>query len=348
MKNKNNRIFESCAILGATGLVGRELLMIMNNDESFTFKNLLLYSSSSTTVTTLEYKSEKISVRPLDEKNIPQVDIVFSSLNESLSKQYVPHFLAKGSCVIDDSSAFRLEKDSALVLCGINDNLIKKKQRLYSQPNCVVVGIAYPLNLIIKKYPVTNVYVSTYQSISGAGKNALNDFYNNLVNYINGKALKLDVFKNDPILNAIPTIPDFSYESKQFPGFTKEEEKIILETKRILGTDFDIVPTCVRVSVEKGHSASISIEIDEKHIINAGYPEHKQVKEILSGDKFLIFSDSEVFTPKQASGKDEIYICRLKILGNTISFWATWDNLRIGAALNMWNIFKKLLAINRE
>lgn len=328
--------FKTAAILGVTGMVGQELLSIMNADTSFQFEKLFVYSSSQTSQQIVEYKGHKIPVSPFDENNIPDIDILFSSVDENLSKKIVPEFLKKGAYVIDDSSAFRLDKKCAMVVVGINDNLIRVSQKLYAQPNCVVIGIVYPLFLIMSKYRVKKVYVSTYQSITGAGKKAFREFTENLNNYINTKEIRLEVFKNDPILNAIPVIPD-SVEAgggKILKGFTYEEEKIALEVKRMLNTDIDIIATAVRVSVEVGHSASIFLEVQGRPL---------RIEALFKNSPYIEFEKNAIYTPKQARGKNKVYICRLRTYKNTICFWATWDNLRIGSALNMWNIFKKLL-----
>ncbi len=335
-----NNSFRSCAILGATGLVGQELLSIMNKDNKFTFEKLLLFSSSQTKNISIQYKGKKITVLPFDENKIPDVDVLFSSVDETLSKKFVPLFLKKGTYVIDDSSAFRLDRESALVLDGINDNLIKKSQKLYSQPNCALIGIAYPLHSLIPIYHIKKIYVSTYQSISGAGRNAMADFSVNLKNYIEGKNIKLNVFKNNPVLNAIPVIPDYDFHGKTNPDFTKEEEKIALETNKILGKQNNPLPilaTCVRVSVTVGHSACVFIEVKEQ-------PDFTKISKAFQSNKHIEFSNNMVFTPQYAAGKDKVFVCRLRLSANTICFWTTWDNLRIGSGLNMWNIFKKLLA----
>jgi aspartate-semialdehyde dehydrogenase len=328
-------MFKTCAILGATGLVGAELIKIFNQDKNFQFENLILLSYHSQ-YPPIAYKNKLIKVTTLDKNNIPKVDILFSSAPATLSKEIIPKFLEQGSYVIDDSSAFRLENSCALVICGINDYLISKSQKLYAQPNCVIVGISYPIFLLFKNYKIKKIYISTYQSISGAGKNALNDFNQNLKNYIENKNISLKFFQNDPILNAIPVIPDTNYQSNIFENFTQEEEKLILELNKVLQANLDINPACVRISTLRGHCANVFVELEEPHPLG-------EIETLFKSNPYIEFSNSDIFTPKDAAFKDKVFICRLKLKNNVLSFWAVWDNLRIGAALNMYHIFKKLL-----
>lgn len=329
-------MLDNCAIVGATGLVGQELLTIMNKDSGFKFKNLFLYSSSRGKKSIFEYKSRKISVEPFDEKNLPHFDIVFSSMDENLSRKYVPVFLDRGCYVIDDSSAFRLDKSSALVVYGINDELIRREQKLYCQPNCVVIGIVYPIFLVSKVYKINRVYVSTYQSITGAGRKALEDFTTNLKNFVEDSEICLKIFKNDPVLNAIPVIPDSNFTGEKLEGFTKEEEKLFLETNRILGKNIPIISTCVRISVMRGHSATVFIELAQE-------ASPTEIARLLENNEFIEFKNDGIYTAKDVVGKDKVYLCRLKVFKNILSFWVGWDNLRIGSAYNMWKIFTKLI-----
>ena len=268
------------------------------------------------------------------------VDIVMASAGGSTSLKFAPEIVKRGGVIIDNSSAFRMEKDVPLVIAGVNDDDLRKHKGIIANPNCStsqLMLVLKPLNEIAK---IKRLIVSTYQAVSGAGLAAINELREDTIANLEGKPFENKCFKKPISFNVIPQIDVFCDN-----GYTKEEMKVVNETKKILhlSDDTPISCTAARVPVFNGHSEAVDIEF-EKNIT----PD--EVREILSNSFGVKVIDNpenyEYPTTRDASGVDPVFVGRIRknlAFNNGISLWCVADNLRIGAALNTVRLCKKVI-----
>lgn len=328
------------AVVGATGLVGREMIKVLEN-RNFPVEDIRLLASYRSKGKKLSFCDEEIIVEELTEGCFKNIDIALFSAGAKVSKRFAPIAAKAGVVVIDNSSAFRMDKEVPLVVPEVNPEDIGKHTGIIANPNCSTIQLVVVLNAIHKKVKIKRVVVATYQSVSGWGKAAVDqlweeteelysDYKNNGVNF----KVK-DYYKDKPIpyqiaFNLVPHIDKF-----QDAGYTKEELKVVNETKKILGDDsIKITSTCVRAPVIRAHSEAVNIETEGKIDV-------KEVKEILDnipGVKVVDNPDRFMYPmPADAAGKDGIYVGRIredKTVENGLNLWIVSDNLRKGAALN--------------
>lgn len=339
MSNKitENSTKLSLGIVGATGLVGETLIRVLEQRD-FPIKKLSLFSSEKSKGVKIKFRAEEIEVQPLSKDSFKNLDLVFFALEESLAKEWIP--IAQKECVvIDKSSAFRLDDDVPLIVPEVNSEKIKNHKNLIANPNCTTIPLVIVLAPLHNAFGLKRVIVSTYQSVSGAGKDALNEFLYETEVLAVGECIKKDadsVFSAPIAGNVIPHIGSFDKQ-----GYSAEEKKVIQETKKILELpDLAISATCVRVPVKIGHCESVNIELKKEVDLD------KVIKILKSAPGIKVFEHEKYPMPIDVEDKDEVYVGRIRkdtAFENGVALWLVCDNLRKGAATNAVQIAEKLL-----
>ena len=327
------------AILGATGVVGREITKIID-ELGIEFNQIKFLSSAKSAGTKLKFQGKTYTVEEAKPESFDGVNIVLASAGASTSKMFAPEIVKRGGVLVDNSSAFRMEADVPLVIAYVNDEDLRKHKGIIANPNCSTSQLMLVLKPLIDKNPMKRLIVSTYQAVSGAGLAAINELTANTKATLAGKEFENKCFKKPISFNVIPQIDVFLDN-----GYTKEEMKVVNETKKILHLPQDLPISCTaaRVPVYNGHSEAVDIEFE-----NPITPD--EVREILKhsfGVKIIDNPDNfEYPTTRDASGVDPVFVGRIRknlAFTNGISLWCVADNLRIGAALNTVRICKKLI-----
>ncbi len=324
------------AIVGATGLVGSEMQNVIN-DLKIPFKDIKLLASKNSVGELYEVGGESYEVKILDENSFDGVDIALFGTSADLSEKYVDIASKKGVICIDNSSFFRMNKDVPLVVPEVNFDDIKKDDKIIANPNCSTIQMIPILDTIDKMAGLKRVVVSTYQSVSGAGKAALDELWSQTLAIFNQKPLEIEAFLHQIAFNCIPQIDSILED-----GYTKEEYKMINETRKILNLPkLLMTATAVRVPVFFSHAESINVEIQKEINIEKLNKELSKVKGVVT------YPDINTY-PMQidTAGGDEIHVGRIR-RDNSVPFglnlWVVSDNVRKGAALNAVQIAQKLL-----
>lgn len=327
------------AILGATGVVGREITSIVT-ELGVDFNTIKFLSSAKSAGTKINFQGKEYTVEEATPDSFNDVDIVMASAGGGTSKHFAPEIVKRGGVIIDNSSAFRMDKDVPLVIAGVNDEDLRKHKGIIANPNCSTSQLMLVLKPLHEKAKIKRLIVSTYQAVSGAGLKAMNELTANTKAALNNEEFENEAFKKPIAFNVLPQIDVFEEN-----GYTKEEMKVTNETKKILHLDekTPISCTAVRVPVYRGHSEAVDIEFEENIT-----PE--EVREILSnafGVKVIDdIKNYEYPTTRDADGVDPVFVGRIRkniAFDNGISLWCVADNLRIGAALNTVRICKKVI-----
>ncbi len=336
MKKKKYNI----AIAGATGVVGKEFLKILD-ERNFPVGEIRLLASERSAGTTLEFKGKDEPVRLLGEETFEGIDIGLFSPGASVSAVYAPKAGKAGCIVVDNTSQFRMDPDVPLVVPEVNPGDIAKykTKNIIANPNCSTIQLVVALKPIHDKYRIKRIVVSTYQSVSGAGKEAMEELSDQVRKLFNMQQTEAKVFQHRIAFNCLPQIDSFLEN-----GYTKEEMKMVNETKKIFGDDsIKVTATAVRVPVFIGHSEAVNIET-EKPI------KPEDVKKLLSkapGVTLLDEPEKGVYPmPTDASGQDDVFVGRIRkdeSVENGINLWVVSDNLRKGAALNAVQIAEVLI-----
>jgi len=324
-------------ILGATGLVGQEVLKILEQ-RRFPVQELFLFASERSEGTKVLFRNQEYEVSSTYEEFIGKVDIVFGCLDEPLSREIIPKF--KEECiVIDNSPAFRMDPEVPLVIPEINPHKIKEHKGIIANPNCSTIQMLVPLYPLHKKAKIKRIFVATYQSVSGYGKAAVEELKLEL-EYIAADQMvpkfEDSVFPHQIGANIIPQIGRFNEL-----GYTSEEMKMLNETRKIFDDDSILVsPTCVRIPVFYGHSEAVSVEFENPISV-------EEAKEILKNAPGVILceKDQDYPVPVQVAGKDEVFVGRIRkdfAFENGLTMWIVADNIRKGAALNVVQIAELL------
>ncbi len=330
------------AILGATGVVGREITKIVS-ELKVEFNEIKFLSSAKSAGTKLEFQGKIYTVEEANPESFDGVNIVLASAGASTSKLFAQEIIKRGGVLVDNSSAFRMEPDVPLVIAYVNDEDLKRHKGIVANPNCSTSQLMLVLKPLIDKNPMKRLIVSTYQAVSGAGLAAINELTENTKARLAGENFENKCFKKPIAFNVIPQIDVFTEN-----GYTKEEMKVVNETKKILHLPVDLPISCTaaRVPVYNGHSEAVDIEFE-----NEITPD--EVREILKnsfGVKVIDNPDNfEYPTTYDASGVDPVFVGRIRknlAFKNGISLWCVADNLRIGAALNTVRICQKLTEMN--
>ena len=339
------------AILGATGNVGRMFLQILE-ERNFPFQNLKLLAREKSAGNKIKFKGKEYTVEIAGKDSFNGVNLVLASAGGVISKELVPHAVKAGALVIDNSSAYRMDPEVPLVIAGVNNADLKKHKGIIANPNCTTAQLMPPLKALHNLAGLKRVIVSTYQSVSGAGKAGIDELTEQTkesldrdvaCNVSTGNISYTSKATNRKFaFNVVPHIDVFSED-----GYTKEEIKVINESRKILGLpNLKITCTAARVPVYIGHSESVNVEFEKPvtrdEIINA-------LKKFGEIEVFDDPKDSKYPMPIDIAGKDPVYVGRIrpdKSCPNAYNFWIVADNLRIGAALNAIRIAE--LVINES
>ena len=330
------------AILGATGVVGREITKIVD-ELGIEFNEIKFLSSAKSAGKKIDFQGKTYTVEEAKPESFDNVNIVLASAGAATSKLFAPEIVKRGGVLIDNSSAFRMEDDVPLVIAYVNDEDLKKHKGIIANPNCSTSQLMLVLKPLIDKVKMKRLIVSTYQAVSGAGLAAINELTENTKARLAGETFDNKCFKKPIAFNVIPQIDVFLDN-----GYTKEEMKVVNETRKILHLPEDLPISCTaaRVPVYNGHSEAVDIEF-EKEIT----PE--EVREILKNSFGIKVIDNpqnyEYPTTYDASGVNPVFVGRIRknlAFNNGISLWCVADNLRIGAALNTVRICKKIIEMN--
>ena len=324
------------AIIGATGNVGRKTIEILEKSK-LKIDNLFLVASKKSAGSEIKFKGQALKVIDLQSYDFSNAEITFFAAGSKIASEYVP-VASKQTIVIDNSKYFRMEKDVPLVVAEVNANALSRHQNIIANPNCSTIQLALVLKPLHDKYNIKRVVVSTYQAVSGAGKEAMDELISQTKESLDGKKLKSRNFTKPIAFNVIPHIDSFVED-----GYTKEEWKMEQETKKIIDESINVTATCVRVPVKTSHSESVNIEFSSQIDI-------EDVKKIISktpGCKVLDrHEDGGYITPLEAEGDYTTYISRIrKDRSNerAVNLWIVSDNLLKGAALNTVQIAEELV-----
>ncbi len=318
------------AILGATGVVGREILKVIEKI-NLPYEKIKLLASAKSAGAKVEVMGKFLTVEETTPDSFNDVHVVLASAGGETSKKFAPEAVKRGAVFIDNSSAFRMENDVPLVISGVNDEDLEKHKGLISNPNCSTSQLMLVLKPLHDYATMKRLIVSTYQSVSGAGLAAINELTQSTEAALKGETFENIKFKKNIAFNIIPQIDNFCDN-----GYTKEEMKVTNETRKImhLASDFPISCTAARVPVYRGHSEAVTIEFEKEitpkkaaEILEQAYG----VEVIDNPDKF------EFPTALDAAHKYPVYVGRIRkdiAFKNGITLWCVADNLLIGAALN--------------
>lgn len=327
------------AILGATGVVGREILNIID-ELKIDFNTIKFLSSAKSAGSEIEFQGKKYVVEEAKPESFDGVNIVLASAGGSTSQKFAPEIVKRGGVLIDNSSAFRMDKDVPLVIAYVNDEDLRKHKGIIANPNCSTSQLMLVLKPLHEKFGIKRLIVSTYQAVSGAGLAAIKELRADTEANLKGEKFENVCFKKPISFNVIPQIDVFCDN-----GYTKEEMKVANETKKILhlSEDTPISCTAARVPVFNGHSEAVDIEFEKEVTPDV-------VREILKNSFGVEVIDNpanfEYPTTRDASGKDPVYVGRIRknlAFTNGISLWCVADNLRIGAALNTVRLCQKVI-----
>ena len=313
------------AIVGATGLVGTEVLKVLA-ERQFPLTELLPVASAKSVGQMVEFQGKQYPVVSMDEAIAARPDIAIFSAGGSVSKEHAPRFAAVGTTVIDNSSAWRMDPTKKLVVPELNADTLTTDDKIIANPNCSTIQMVVALNDLHKKYRVRRIVVSTYQSVTGTGKKAVDQ----LLEERAGQLARNPAYPHPIDLNVLPHIDVFEPS-----GYTKEELKMVNETRKIMGDDrIRVTATCVRIPVMGGHSESINVEFAEEFDL-------AEVREILTNTPGVELVDNPSQNlypmPKDSHGRDAVLVGRLRrdeTQPKTLNMWVVADNLRKGAATN--------------
>lgn len=322
------------AIVGATGLVGRTALKVLE-ERKLPINEYVLFSSKKSAGTTIHFMDKNFVVQELTEESFVKehFDFAIFSAGGNTALKYAPIAAENGCIVIDNSSAFRMEKNVPLVVPEVNPEDIKVHHGIIANPNCSTIQAMLPLKALDDEYGIQRVIYSTYQAVSGAGRFGIEDLENG------PQSLPLKKFPHPIYNNCLPHI-DMFLEN----GYTKEEMKMVNETKKILHRpDLKVTATCVRVPVLNSHSESITVELEKEFELEDIYSTFKNFEHITVLDE----PENNIYPlAADASGKDDVFVGRIRrdfSATNGLNLWVVADNIRKGAATNAIQILERLL-----
>ncbi len=330
------------AVAGATGNVGREMLSVLD-ERGFPADEVVALASRRSQGTEVSFGDRILKVKTLDTYDFSDTDICLMSAGGTVSKEWSPKIAAQGCVVIDNSSAFRYESDIPLIVPEVNADAITgfTRRNIIANPNCSTAQLVVALKPLHDRAKIKRVVVSTYQSVSGAGKDAMDELFTQTRAVFVTDPVEAKKFTKRIAFNVIPHIDVFLDD-----GFTKEEWKLVAETKKILDPKIKLVATCVRVPVFISHSEAVTIEFEEQITADEARDILREAPGCLVIDKR---EDGGYITPYEAAGEDATYISRIRedpTVENGLCMWIVSDNLRKGAALNAVQIAEVL--INRK
>ncbi|MCF8429205.1 MAG: aspartate-semialdehyde dehydrogenase [Bacteroidia bacterium] len=322
------------AVVGATGLVGSVMLKVLE-EKNFPITEFIPVASDKSAGKKISFKGTEYTLHTMQQAIDKKPQIALFSAGGSVSLECAPKFAEVGCFVIDNSSAWRMDETKKLVVPEVNAAVLTSNDKIIANPNCSTIQMVLVLQPLHQKYKIKRVVVSTYQSVTGTGVKAVQQMENERNGVAGEMAYKYQIDKN-----AIPQIDVFLEN-----GYTKEEMKMVLETKKIMGDDsINVTATCVRIPTTGGHSESVNIEFENDFDL-------KEVRSLLTNTSGIILKDDvtnfEYPMPLFADGKDEVFVGRIRrdeSQANSLNLWIVADNLRKGAATNTVQIAEYLLA----
>ena len=328
------------AVVGATGNVGSNMLKILA-ERNFPIAHIYALASRSSLGKEISFGEERtVKVQALEDFDFGKTDIVLFSARGELSAKFTPIATRAKNIVIDNTSHFRMDKDVPLVVPEVNEQSLNyfDNKNIIANPNCVVVPIAVALKPLHDLYSIKRIVLSSYQSVSGAGKSGLDELYEQTKATYVYKTLDPHAFKKRIAFNLLPQIDEFCAN-----GFTKEEEKITQELQKIFAKPIEVVPTAVRVPVFIGHSISVNVEFDKEISLEESIKALKKAPGLIVSD---LKNPYHYATPVECAGKDEVFVSRIRKdpgRNNSLCMWIVSDNMRKGAALNAVQIAEILI-----
>jgi aspartate-semialdehyde dehydrogenase len=330
------------AVVGATGNVGREMLDILA-ERRFPADEVVAIASRRSQGVDVSYGDKTLKVKALEHYDFSDVDICLMSAGSAVSKEWSPKIGAQGAVVIDNSSCWRYDADVPLIVPEVNADAVAsfRKKNIIANPNCSTAQLVVALKPLHDKAKIKRVVVATYQSVSGAGKEAMDELDRQTKALYSLQDVEMKKFPKRIAFNVIPHIDVFMED-----GYTKEEWKMVAETKKILDPKIKLTATCVRVPVFISHSEAVNIEFENPITV-------EEARALLSRAPGCLVIDKRepggYITPHEAAGEDATYISRIRedaTVENGLAMWVVSDNLRKGAALNAIQIAECL--INRK
>jgi aspartate-semialdehyde dehydrogenase len=326
------------AVVGATGAVGTEMIDILE-ERKFPVGELRPLASARSAGERVSFHDQELVVRELTKDSFEGVDIALFSAGADISREFAPIAAKAGAVVIDNSAAWRMDKNVPLVVPEVNRADIAKHKGIIANPNCSTIQMVVALKPLHDAARITRVVVTTFQAVSGTGKEAMDELLEESQDLLSFKEPTPKVYPHQIAFNCLPHIDDFLPS-----GYTKEEMKMLSETRKIMGDDsIRVTATTVRVPVYVGHSESVNIETEKKLSAN-------EARAILCDAPGVLLYDDPAHkiypTPLDAAGKDEVYVGRVRedeSVPNGLNLWIVADNLRKGAALNAVQIAEELI-----
>ena len=329
------------AVVGATGNVGREMLSVLA-ERQFPVSEVVALASTRSVGTEVSFGDRILKVKALDYFDFKGTDICLMSAGGKVAKEWAPKIVAQGAIVIDNSSAWRMDRGVPLVVPEVNaDALNEIKKGIIANPNCSTAQLVVALKPLHDLAIIKRAVISTYQSVSGAGKDAMDELFRQTRAVFVADPIEREKFTKQIAFNVIPHI-DVFLDS----GYTKEEWKMMVETQKILDPDIQVTATCVRVPVFIGHSEAVTLEFEKPITAERARAVLREAPGVLLIDKR---EDGGYATPIDCAGEDATYVSRIRkdpTVENGLSLWIVADNLRKGAALNAVQIAECL--INRK
>ncbi len=327
------------AVVGATGAVGATMLEILA-ERDFPVADLIPVASSRSAGSAIEFKGREYIVQDLETFDPSGVDIALFSAGGGTSRTHAPRFAAAGCYVVDNSSAWRMDEDIALLVPEVNPEALEmaRDNKIIANPNCSTIQMVVALKPLHDAVPIERVVVSTYQAVSGAGGKAMEELAKQTGQLLNAQAPEVDVFPARIAFNVIPHIDLFMDD-----GYTKEERKMMDETCKIMGADIAVTATTARVPVFYGHSESVNVTFD-------GPMNAEQARTLLADAEGVCVVDDpageDYPMPSEAAGTDPVWVGRIRddrSCPNSLHLWIVADNVRKGAALNAVQIAEMLI-----
>jgi aspartate-semialdehyde dehydrogenase len=330
------------AVVGATGNVGREMLNILD-ERTFPADEVVALASRRSMGVEVSFGNKTLKVKALEQYDFSDVDICLMSAGSTVSKEWSPKIAAQGAVVIDNSSCWRYDADVPLVVPEVNADAVAdfRKRGIIANPNCSTAQLVVALKPLHDKARIKRVVVATYQSVSGAGKEAMDELFTQTKAVFTVGEIETRKFPKRIAFNVIPQIDVFMED-----GYTREEWKMMAETKKILDPKIKLTATCVRVPVFIGHAEAVNVEFENPITVAEAHDILRNAPGCLVVDKH---EPGGYVTPYECAGEDATYISRVRedaTVENGLTFWCVSDNLRKGAALNAIQIAECL--INRK
>jgi aspartate-semialdehyde dehydrogenase len=326
------------AVVGATGAVGKEMLKVLE-ERNFPVRGLRVLASERSEGKIVRFAEENLKVEKLTPSSFEGIEIALFSAGASISREFSPLAVEKGTVVVDNSSAFRMDKDTPLVVPEVNPHALRSHKGIIANPNCSTIQLVVVINPIHQRAKVKRLVISTYQAVSGTGRDAISELREQSRGYLNKEKITKEVYPHQIAFNLLPHIGKFLLN-----GYTEEEMKLVNETRKIMEDEsIAIAATCVRVPVFNSHSEVVTIETEKEIGI-------EEIREILSRAPGVIVEDDPEKNlyplPIKTTGRDEVFVGRIRkdtSCKKGINLWIVADNLRKGAALNAVQIAELLI-----